>query len=90
MKHHLINEIHQIKECPYCRNNLKKHEWESVLELQHHYKETSCDKCGKPIRVKVNFDGSGHDCWDNNSEFCKLINNVPKAEKPLEEKIEEK
>ena len=61
--HHLINEIDQLAKCPYCKDHLNKNEWESFFELQHHYKETSCNKCGKMIRVKVDFEGSGHDDW---------------------------
>lgn len=84
--HHLVNEVHQRLECPYCKNDLVENRWESDFNLQHHYKRTECEKCGREISIKVNFNGSGHDCWDKNSEFCRLINPVT-AKEPLEEKI---
>ena len=30
-------------------------------EMDIHYKETKCKKCGKKIWFRVNFNGSGHD-----------------------------
>jgi len=86
-KNHLINEIDQLRECPYCHNNLTKNEWGSIFHLQHHYKETSCQKCARTISIRVNFNGSGHDCWDCNSEFCKKVKSPSIKVKTLEEKI---
>jgi hypothetical protein len=47
----------------------------------------------RTITIKVHFDGSGHDCWDKNSEFCKLVGGVgPSVTQTthLEDKIKEK
>ena len=90
--HHLINDRHTRQECPYCHNNLDRHKWYSLFELQSHYKQTTCDKCSRNIMIKVLFHGSGHDCWDKNSEFCGFIgkSSSPIPVKPLEEKINEK
>jgi uncharacterized CHY-type Zn-finger protein len=84
--HHLINEINQIIECFYCNNDLTKHSWASAIDQDHHYKETICDKCGRKLSVKVNFQGSGHDCWDHNCDFSKKIG-ASKLPKKLEEEI---
>lgn len=86
--HHIINEIDQIQMCPYCKNNLSEHKWDSMFEINHHYKETLCSKCNKSITIKVNFHGSGHDCWDSKSCFCKSIGRAPVD--TLEERLEEK
>mgnify|MGYP001617122225 CR=1 FL=1 len=86
--HHFVKEIHQRLECPYCKNDLSENRWNSSFHIEHHYKMTGCEQCGREISIKVNFNGSGHDCWDKNSDFCKLINQT-KASKPLEEKIKE-
>jgi NAD-dependent SIR2 family protein deacetylase len=88
-KHHLINEINQRIECPYCHDNLQKNEWVSLFVFEHHYKETECNKCSKQIRLKVNFHGSGHDCWDYGSEFSKFIGKPLFNIKRLEEKVNE-
>jgi hypothetical protein len=88
--HHLVNEINQRAECPYCRKSLTGKDWESIFEFWHHYKQTNCDGCGRNISVKVHFTGSGHDCWDPKSKFCKLVGGTGTEIKPLEEKIKEK
>jgi len=85
---HLIKEINQREECPYCKNDLKENEWKSLFDLQKHYKETPCGKCGEKILIRMHFDGSGHDCWDQNGEFCKLVGKP--SVKTLEEKIRKK
>ncbi len=90
MKEHLTDELDQIKECPYCSNSLAKNEWKSSFEVQHHYKQTLCDKCNKHIRVKVFFGGSGHDCWDMNSKFYKKVGGIKITTKTLEKKLKEK
>jgi DNA-directed RNA polymerase subunit RPC12/RpoP len=87
--HHLLIEVHQRSYCPYCRNKLSGNEWYSDFDLTHHYKGTECDKCGRKIHLKVGFNGSGHDCWDQNSKFCKFVGPAITI-KPLEEKIKEK
>lgn len=85
--HHLKNEIHQTIECFYCNNDLSRNKWDSLFHSLHHYKQTNCENCGRTLRVKVRYNGSGHDCWDPNSEFCKLIGGMPVSKKLLEEKI---
>ena len=87
MKHHLVNEINQLFECPYCHSNLRKKTWNSMFEFEIHYKETTCDKCFHVIRMKARYHGSGHDCWDFNSLFCKRINGKSRM-KHLEEIVE--
>jgi len=71
--HHLIDQLNQRFECPYCHNNLQRKDWGSNFDLTHHYKEAHCDQCGRTISVKVHFNGSGHDCWDKNSVFCRMV-----------------
>lgn len=88
--HHLKKEVNQTIECLYCNNNLANHQWDSLFELFHHYKQTNCDKCGRRVRVKVDFAGSGHDCWDMNSNFCKHVGGITIKTKALEEKVNEK
>lgn len=83
MKHHIINEFNQIEECPYCHNNLLQNRWLSLFESQFHYKETLCNNCEKNIRIKVNFEGSGHDYWNLRHKH----NN--KKNSSLEEKIKD-
>jgi superfamily II helicase len=86
LKDHLINEFNQVSKCPYCNNNLKNNNWNSSFNINKHYKNTICAKCSKEIRIKVNFAGSGHDCFDSNSNFCKLIKDN-KGKSVLEEKV---
>ena len=91
--HHLINQVSQRVECPYCHNKMSSNQWDSCFDLHHHYKESYCEKCMRTITIKVHFDGSGHDCWDKNSEFCKLVGGVgPSVTQTthLEDKIKEK
>jgi DNA-directed RNA polymerase subunit RPC12/RpoP len=89
-KHHMIREVHQRVECPYCLDNLKQNEWNSLFVFEHHYKETECNKCSKKIRLKVHFHGSGHDCWDHSSGFTKVVGRPKYKIKRLEEKLNEK
>ena len=85
--HHLINEINQIQTCPYCKNDLIDHIWDSTFDINHHYKETLCNQCHKTIIIKIDSYGSGHDCLNPKSEFCKAIG-VPSITS-LEEKLKE-
>ncbi len=40
--------------------------------------------------IKMDFHGSGHDCWDRNSDFCKKINTIKGIEETqLEKKLKE-
>ena len=88
IKHHIIREFDQLIQCPYCNKNIENNRWYSIIDITHHYKETTCDECDKIIRIKTWF-GSGHDCFDSGSDFCKLLNSK-KREEPLEEKIRTK
>ena len=60
--HHLITEDHQLHSCIYCRAPVTDIRWQSEFDKTFHYKTTVCS-CGKRLRVKVNFQGSGHDEW---------------------------
>ena len=86
-KHHLVNEINQRIDCPYCSHDLQKNEWDSLFHFELHYKETLCDKCERKIRLKVSFSGSGHDCWPYGSKFCKFVGKPKIKIKRLEEKL---
>jgi len=60
MRSHLVKEAETVR-CIYCTNDLGDL-WKSVWHEGHHYKIRRCD-CGKTNRIKVDFDGSGHDGW---------------------------
>ena len=65
--HHVVNEIDQREQCIYCCSSLKSKKWRTEHEIEHHYKVAECD-CGKRIRIKVNYHGSGHDSWNKTIE----------------------
>lgn len=77
MKEHLMTEKDMQKFCLYCSKKHKELEWNSEFYREVHYKVIECD-CGKISRVKAEFLGSGHDCWNEK--------NSPPQEK-LEKKI---
>ena len=60
--HHLITEGFTRTVCPYCWRTMNEREWGSEFEREVHYKSAVCE-CGKNIRLKVDFQGSGHDDW---------------------------
>jgi hypothetical protein len=62
MIHHLIKDDFSNRTCPYCFVDLNG-DTESVWESELHYKEIDC-QCGKRVRMKVDFAGSGHDNFD--------------------------
>ena len=66
-KHHLMDSFLTRDLCPYCLADLSENIWHSEFEMEIHYKATSCG-CGKHIRLKVNFSGSGHDEWMEKSK----------------------
>jgi len=59
MKEHFVKEEDQV--CYDCSMVLPKKGWISEFVLDFHYKVIDCNKCGKKHRIKVNFEGSGHD-----------------------------
>jgi len=71
MKDHLASENTQKIQCIYCANDLSGREWVSEFIRDLHYKATRCD-CGKNIRMKVEFHGSGHDSWDGTKSWKKF------------------
>jgi len=84
---HIIEETDTKRKCVYCNNRLEKNIWASIFEKELHYKTTRC-KCGKELRIRVNFCGSGHDSWDGNFEWIKKFNNNDKKEKQTVKKLE--
>jgi hypothetical protein len=81
--HHLVQESGLKQDCIYCGKNLDNHKWESVFHAHFHYKTTKCT-CGKKVRVKVDFCGSGHDSWDGTHSWKKKIRST---DEKLESKI---
>ena len=81
--HHLIKEIDTKETCLYCGNKLKGETWNSEFETEFHYKTIVCSGCGKQNRVKVDFQGSGHDHWDGNG--FKIKGNLEKKIKHKKE-----
>lgn len=69
--HHIIKEKDQTKICPYCKRKPKK--WKSEFHFQFHYKINKC-KCGKKIKVKMDYISDGNDNFDKKIEenFKKL------------------
>jgi len=65
--HHIVTEMSQSDQCVYCGNGIKGKRWYSEHSLEHHYKSVDCE-CGKRIRIKMDFIGSGHDTWEKNIE----------------------
>ena len=62
MSMHLLKEK-DIKEiCPYCKESTGSIEWISEFCGELHYKVGKC-KCGKKLRLEVDFIGSGDDLW---------------------------
>ncbi len=64
--HHLVNEEELQTNCPYCKQRFGVEEvrkWKSRFYLRKHYKEHTCPTCGKLGKIKVGFEGSGHDSW---------------------------
>ena len=62
MSMHLLKE-NDIKEmCPYCKEPTDAIEWISEFSGEKHYKVGDC-KCGKELRMQVDFIGSGNDLW---------------------------
>ncbi len=62
--HHLIKEITSKESCIYCGTMLRGRRWNSEFENFLHYKTTKCPECSSDNRLKVDFQGSGHDTWD--------------------------
>ncbi|MFH1638361.1 MAG: hypothetical protein ABIB71_08100 [Candidatus Woesearchaeota archaeon] len=89
MKDHLVTEITQRTQCIYCGNDMQNRKWESEFMRDLHYKSITCE-CGKRLRLKVHFHGSGHDSWDGThhwkSEFKKQADDG--SLKNLESKIQ--
>ncbi len=64
--HHLVNEEELQTNCPYCMHIFSIAEvrkWRSRFYLRKHYKEHTCPNCGKLGKIRVRFEGSGHDSW---------------------------
>ena len=70
MDHLIDNDFFKIA-CPYCLKSNEDMEWKSEFEMEMHYKSSKCD-CGKELKFRVNFNGSGHDSF-NGSEKKKSI-----------------
>jgi hypothetical protein len=61
--HHIMRDADQQQVCPYCGRRTDGGKWESVFDNSNfHYKMHRCE-CGRKVTVKVDFMGSGHDCW---------------------------
>lgn len=64
--HHIMKEEDQIRICPYCKAETKNG-WKSEFHLEFHYKISKC-KCGKKLKLKVNYIGDGNDDFDKKVE----------------------
>jgi NAD-dependent SIR2 family protein deacetylase len=71
MRHHLLDDSFTLVACSYCLGTSENKEWRSEFEGEIHYKTALCD-CGKELKFKVHFNGSGHDSF-NESEKKKSI-----------------
>jgi len=58
--------------CSYCKKQTK-----IVLKTEHDvrftYKGTKCNNCGKKLSIKVPFDSSGHDSYENTKDLEKRL-----------------
>ncbi|MBN2567030.1 hypothetical protein JXB02_03015 [Candidatus Woesearchaeota archaeon] len=63
MVHHLIGERSAKEQCIYCAKDLTLLPWRSDFHGEIHYKTLTCE-CGKEVRIRIGFHGSGHDSWD--------------------------
>jgi len=73
--HHLMSERDVRLTCPYCRIDVKDLKgWKSEFSGNSQYISANCDKCKRPIRLKVNCNGSGHDSWDEQEGLENLKN----------------
>ncbi|HIJ10860.1 TPA: hypothetical protein HA278_02265 [Candidatus Woesearchaeota archaeon] len=61
--------------CLYCDNSLEKQDWQSVWVGEMHYKVNQCS-CHKKVWVKVDFAGSGHDNFTQESELESVVRQV--------------
>jgi len=62
----MVGEENFISQCPYCLREAKPthaNKWRSEFNREIHYKALRCS-CGKDLRIKVSFQGSGHDNWN--------------------------
>ena len=67
---HLLKE-RDIKDiCPYCREKISDSmEWKSEFCSSLHYKIGKCESCGRDLRIRVDFHGSGHDLWHKIKDY---------------------
>ena len=73
--HHLMEQKEIRHICPYCKQDLTKlDDWNSKFDVSMHYKEINC-KCGKNNWIAMDFIGSGHDHWTDESKGKKTIEN---------------
>ena len=73
--HHLVREDDFFDFCPYCKKEIMPnhvHKWHSEFSGEKHYKSMICG-CGKHLRIKVDFHGSGQDSWSRNKIKKKTI-----------------
>ena len=84
MPHHLVSEGHQKTFCIYCKTEVPLEKWKSEWEFEGHYKKLKCPGCGKDIHIKMDFGGSGHDCWNGHKPD---LNPVKKKKKNIEDAI---
>ena len=60
--HHLLKEKELINRCLYCNRDIPTIAWRSEFFGNTHYKVFDCE-CGKTMKFKVDFLGSGDDSW---------------------------
>ncbi len=85
MPHQLVSEGHLKKFCIYCKTDVPMEKWESEFDSEGHYKTFTCS-CGKKLHIKMDFEGSGHDSW-NEERFSQVKMKEQKGKKTIEDKI---
>ena len=67
MMDHLIDTSFLKLSCFYCLKKSDEMDWKSEFENEIHYKLNNCE-CGKELRVRVPFYGSGDDNFNSKNK----------------------
>ncbi|MFH1053925.1 MAG: hypothetical protein V1740_05920 [Candidatus Woesearchaeota archaeon] len=78
--HHIFTESDLRNFCPYCKSDISENEWKSLFHAQIHYKESECT-CGKSLKIRVPFIGTGHDSWDGKQTWKRDVLEIRKDPK---------
>lgn len=89
MRDHLLKERENKWTCIYCNQGLGKNNWGSEWEGEQHYKTTKCSCCGRKIRIKVDFCGTGHDDWHEQESWVFDKGKMKDEKSDFDKKIEE-